>query len=193
MNSSFKRSIFRDAARVAHLTYQIGELDLLRKESKEVNVNDIQSKKIRIVISKLKKTLLKYKKLTGKGRGIAAIQIGIPLRIAVLYIGDNPVTIINPKIIEKSKTSLLYPEICMSANPVIAKVPRPSWVKILYLDETGDKRIWDNKKDQILNRVFQHEIDHMEGIVNIDLVSSKDLILESDPLYFKNARFEKIR
>lgn len=189
MNISYKKSVFKTALKVAHLTYQIGESDLLREESEEVKTGEIESKKIQTIISKLKKTLLKYKRLTGKGRGIAAVQIGIPLKIAVIFINNNLVTIINPEIVKKSKKLLAYPEICMSANPIIAKVARPAWVKVLYLDETGKAQIWNNEEDLIINRVFQHELDHMEGIINIDLVKPGELILDSDPDHFKKAKF----
>ncbi len=78
----------------------------------------------------------------------------------------------------------------MSANPIIAKVIRPEFIEFEYYDEKGAKQFW-NDKDRLLNRVFQHEIDHMEGIINIDLVDSKDLILLSDAEFFKNAEFKK--
>lgn len=192
VNSLYKQSVFKDAAKVAHLTYQIGETDLLRKKSLLVDKNQIKSSKIQSVISKLTSTLKEFKKLTGKGRGIAAIQVGIPLQIVVIFINNLPVTIINPKIIRSSKTYYLYPEICMSANPIIAKVARPSWVTVQYLNELGEKKLWDDKKDRIVNRVIQHEIDHLNGVVNIDLVRSRDLILDSDPHFFENAKFKKI-
>lgn len=191
MNTLYKQSVFNTAAKVAHLTYQIGETDLLRKKSKEVKPREIKLKKIHTVIAKLKKTLLEYKRLTGKGRGIAAVQIGIPLKIAVIFIDETMVTIIDPKVIKKSGELLIYPEICMSANPIIAKVVRPEWVEVKYLDENGSPAIWNNRKDLIVNRVFQHEIDHMEGIINIDLVKPGGLILDSDQDYFKKAKFEK--
>lgn len=181
-----------NASPVAHLTYQIGETELLRKKSRKIENDEIKSKKIRLIISRLKKTLLLFKRLTGKGKGIAAVQIGIPLKIAVVFINNKPVTIINPKILGKSKLLYSHPEMCMSASPIIAKVIRPAWVKFKYLDESGNRKIWDNKKDKLINRVIQHEIDHMDGIINIDLVPSRDLILNSDPLFFKNARFQKI-
>lgn len=192
MNVQFKRSVFKDAAKVAHLTYQIGETVLLRKKSREIENDEIKSKKIQLIISRLKKTLITFNKLTGRGKGIAAVQIGTPLKIAVVFINNKPVTLINPKILDKSKLLYSYPEMCMSASPVIAKVIRPAWVKVFYFDESGDEKIWDEKQNKIINRVIQHEIDHMEGVINIDLVPSRDLILNSDPLFFKNARFKKI-
>ena len=193
MNTDYKKSVFTAAAKVAHLTYQIGESDLLRKKSEEVKMLKIKSKPIQKTIANLKETLMEYKKFTGKGRGIAAVQIGILLQIAVIFIGNDLVTVINPKIIKKSKKLLIYPEICMSANPVIAKVTRPAWVEVEYVDENGNKQFWTNKEDLVINRVFQHEIDHMEGIINIDLVGPNELILDSDPEYFKRSKFETVK
>lgn len=190
MKARFKKEIFEEAALVSHLTYQIGELSSLREKSQSVNVSEIKSPKIKSVISKLKKTLREYRKLTGKGKGIAAVQIGISLRIAVIFQDKEIITIINPQIVRKSKQLLKYPEICMSANPIIARVVRPSYIEFEYLNENGEKKVWNDHEDQLMNRVFEHEIDHMEGIINIDLVPSKDLILLSDPKYFKNAKFE---
>lgn len=191
-NSRFKKQVFEEAARISHLTYQIGELSLLREKSQDVEVSQIKSSPIKSIISRLKKTLREYRRLTGKGRGVAAIQIGIPLRVAIIFHREKIVTIINPKIIKKSKELLKYPEICMSANPIIAKVVRPSYIEFEYLDEKGILQIWNDHEDLLMNRVFQHEIDHMEGVINIDLVSSKDLILLSDPKFFKNAKFEEV-
>ncbi len=184
MNSKYKKKTFEDAALVSHLTYQIGESNLLRKKSQPVDVTKIDSPEIKKVISKLKKTLREYKRLTGKGKGIAAVQIGIPSNIAIFFIGKKIETIINPEIIEKSQRLIEYPEICMSANPIIAMLKRPAWIKVKYLNEAGEEKIWDNEKDFIINRVLQHEIDHTNGIINIDLVPSDKLILDSDPKLF---------
>lgn len=189
----FKRTVFEEAALVSDLTYQIGESPLLRQKSEDVEVSEIKSKRIQNLISKLKSTLKKYRKLTEKGRGIAAVQIGVSLKIAVVFEENRIMTIINPRILKKSKTLFKYPEICMSANPIIAKVTRPSYIEFEYLDENGIKQEWRDRENKILNRVFQHEIDHMEGIINIDLVDSKDLIMLSDSKFFENAEFEEIK
>jgi len=190
-HSIFKKKVFEEAALTYNLTYQIGEFPGLHQKSNTVDISKISSSEIQSIIAKLKQTLKKYRQLTGKGRGIAAIQIGIPRKIAVIFKGKDLMTIINPEVIKKSKTRLRYPEICMSANPIIARVTRPAYIEFEYLDEAGEKQIWSDQNDRIMNRVFQHEIDHMEGIINIDLVKSSDLILLSDPQFFKNAKFEK--
>jgi peptide deformylase len=186
------RKVFENAAIVAPLTVQIGQSEILRQKSKEVPLEKLDSPEIKKIIKDLHETLGRYKKLTGKGRGICAVQIGKLSKIAVLYIGKKMITVINPVIKSESIKTLRYPEICMSANPVIAFVLRPAWVEVEYLNEFGEEKVWDDKEDKIINRVFQHEIDHMEGIINIDLVKSKDLIFDSSPDILKNAKFEEV-
>ncbi len=84
----------------------------------------------------------------------------------------------------------------MSASPIIVPVVRPSWIEFEYYDENGKKQIWNTKDDtktnRIYNRVFQHEIDHMNGTINIDLVNSSELILKSDPKFYDKASFIEV-
>lgn len=189
--------MFKKAGNVSHLVYQIGESDILRKSSVEVLVNNITKPEMKKKIKYLKSCFLKYRKLTGMGRGMAAVQVGICDKFAIIYTPEKLLTIINPKITKRSKKLLKYPEMCMSAVPIIVPLARPAWVEFKYLDESGVLNKWTTKDDteqgRILNRVFQHEIDHMEGIINVDLVQSpKELILESYPSFYKNAKFEEV-
>ncbi len=195
-----KKKVFEEIVRTCGLVYQIGESDLLRKPSSPVTPENINTEEFQEKIKYLKKVLLKYRKLTGKGRGITAIQVGIPQRFSVIYLpksNEKLMVIINPKIIKKSTKLSLYPEMCMSANPIIAPVVRPAWIEFEYYDQNGEKKYWDKKdtdKDgQMYNRVFQHEIDHMDGIINIDKVNSKELILESAPHFYDKAKFEEVK
>lgn len=195
-----KKEVFLRAASVAGIVYQIGESELLRKPSKEVSISKIKFLEMQAKIKYLKKCLVNYTKLTGHGRGIAGVQVGIPEQFFAAYTSLDKKKIeifINPKITKKSKKLLKYPEMCLSAAPIIVPLARPAWVEFEYWDDRGDKRSWEIKDDtklgRMLNRVFQHEIDHLEGIINLDLVKSpKELILESDPNFYKKVKFEKI-
>jgi len=193
----FKKDIYAKAASVADLIYQVGEFENLRKPSAEVSTDKIPSPEMQQKFAYIKECLAEYRKRTGYGRGICAVQIGIPERFAVIYTPDQLIIIVNPKIIKKSAKQLLYPEMCMSAFPVIAPVVRSAWIEFEYLDEHGQKQSWNTKDDsdigRILNRVFQHEIDHMDGIINIDIVRSpKELLLDSDPHFYENASFVEV-
>jgi peptide deformylase len=196
-HADFKKTVFHLAGTVGEFIYQIGELDALRKPSTEVPLQKITSEEYRLKINYLKECLQKYRETTGHGRGITAVQVGIPERFSVIYTPQKLFILINPVITKKSSKLLRYPEMCMSANPIIAPVVRPAWIECNYYDEQGILQQWTTKDDTpdgtMMNRVLQHEIDHMDGIINIDTVSTpKELILESDPDFYDDAIFEEV-
>ncbi len=196
--AKFKKNVFKKAGEVSEFIYQIGELEALRSASKEVPLKDIQTKEFKAKVKYLKDCLLRYRNITGYGRGITAVQIGIPERFSVMYTPEKLIVIINPLIVKSSTKKFLYPEICMSANPIIAPTIRPSWIEFEYYDENSNLQHWKTKDDtdkgKIMNRVFQHEIDHMDGIVNIDKVKDpKEIVLESDPKFYDTAKFDEVR
>lgn len=186
--------------------YQIGESEDLRKPSFTVPLDKIQTLEYKAKISYLKKCMLWYRKLTKKGRAIAGVQVGIPEQIIVVYLPagmqgtpekqSKTWILINPKVEKRSEKMLEYPEMCMSANSLIATVKRPAWIECSYYDEQGKKQYWDTKdttnRGQMYNRVLQHEIDHIHGIINIDLVESKSLIFISDPKFYARATFKEV-
>ncbi len=193
----FKKEKYSEIIKTFSFIYQIGDSQMLREESKRVE--DTHSEDFQRKLAYVKRCLRRYRKLTSMGVGIAAVQVGIPERFAIIHVQKyekKTFIIINPKITKQSKEQLLYPEMCMSAHPCIAPVARPAWIEFEYLDETGKKQYWKTKAEseagKRLNRVFQHEIDHMNGIINIDLVQSKDIIFESDPKFYKTAEFVKV-
>jgi peptide deformylase len=200
-----KQKVFDNVISTGQFIHMIGENDALRKSSEKVLLKEIKSKDFQQKIAYIKKCMMRYRKLTGLGRGITGVQVGLPQRFAVIYlpIKDSTLThekklllIINPKITKKSEEKLIYPEICMSANPIIAPVIRPSWIEFTYYDEEATIQHWNmkahTKEGKIYNRVIQHEIDHMDGIINIDLVQSKELIFELDPVFYEKADFKQV-
>lgn len=198
--AKYKKEVFLRAAKVTNLIYQIGESDILRNPSREVPLKKIRSDEVQKKFRFLKNCLTLYTNATGYGRGIAAVQVGIPERFFVVYSTldkKKMEIIINPIITKQSEKLLKYSEMCMSAVPVIVPLSRPAWIEFEYYDDLGNLKHWNTKDDtklaRMLNRVFQHEIDHVEGIINVDLVESvKDLILESDPEFYKNAKFVEV-
>ena len=143
----FKKDIYAKAASVADIVYQVGEFDKLRERSAEVPRDEITSPDMQRKFAYIKECLHEYRKRTGYGRGISAVQIGVPERFSVIYTPEKLLLIVNPKIVRKSDKMLLYPEMCMSAFPVIAPVVRPAWVEVDYFDEAGQKQTWRQKDD----------------------------------------------
>ena len=111
---------------------------------------------------------------TAPGIGLAAIQVGIPQRVIVLDIKQkegqkNPIYLINPEIIEKSKNNSTYEEGCLSVPGQFAEIDRPDKCHVKYLDYYGEKK--EIKAEGMLATCIQHEMDHLEGILFIDYLS----------------------
>jgi peptide deformylase len=105
-----------------------------------------------------------------KGIGIAANQIGEPLRMALVGREDGTFfEIINPQILERSG-EVTWEEGCLSVPDVWEKVKRYQKVKVRYQDKTGQWHEVD--ADGKLAHVFQHEVDHLDGHVFVDHLSS---------------------
>lgn len=107
-----------------------------------------------------------------RGAGLAAPQIGINKRLSVIDINNgqtrNPLVLINPEIIE-SKGTAVYEEGCLSVPGVWDKVTRAAWVKLRATNRHGE--VYEMEGDGVLGECFQHEIDHLNGKLYVDLLS----------------------
>lgn len=108
------------------------------------------------------------------GIGLAAIQVGVPKRVLVIDLQENeernPRYFVNPVIEWTSDDSKIYNEGCLSVPDQYAEVDRPSRCRVRYLDYQGEERVED--MDGLMATCFQHEMDHLEGILFIDHLSN---------------------
>jgi peptide deformylase len=108
------------------------------------------------------------------GIGLAAPQVGESLRLVVIDLAPNdkrqPHSLINPEIIAVSDERATREEGCLSLPGQYADITRPARVKVRYLDETGVKR--EMEADGLLSACLQHEIDHLDGILFVDHLST---------------------
>ncbi|NOY56119.1 MAG: peptide deformylase [Actinobacteria bacterium] len=98
------------------------------------------------------------------GVGLAAPQIGISKRVVVFDAGDGPKALINPVLLETSG-DWLFEEGCLSVPNRFWPIERPSFARVRGLDEYGN--VVEYAGEELLGRVLQHEIDHLEGILLI--------------------------
>ena len=106
------------------------------------------------------------------GIGLAAPQVGISKRIIVADIGDEetgPVKMINPRIVERSG-NVLGLEGCLSIPNVYGDVERAERVVVKGLDERGKPVVYE--AEGLMARVFQHEIDHLDGKLFTDVATN---------------------
>lgn len=123
-----------------------------------------------------------------KGVGIASPQVGVNKRIFIVWSRPNkrypkapkmkPLVVINPQIVSKSQKKILDWEGCLSILGLRAKVARHEKIEVRFQDEVGRKI--STKFSGLPSRIFQHELDHLNGILFIDRVKSKDLYSEEE-------------
>ncbi|MEZ5226468.1 MAG: peptide deformylase [Acidimicrobiales bacterium] len=101
------------------------------------------------------------------GLGLAATQVGVNRRFFVYDLGDGngPKSIVNPKI-EESRGEWLYEEGCLSVPGLHWDIVRPKEVHLTGYDLDGNEI--SIEADELLARLFQHELDHLDGVLLID-------------------------
>lgn len=119
-----------------------------------------------------------------RGIGLAAVQVGVLKRLLVADVtwrddegpGDQHV-LINPEIVEEDAEPHIYKEGCLSFPDQFADVARPKGVRVRFLDLEGKQQ--EQTFSGLLATCIQHEIDHLNGIVFVDHISSlkRDMIL----------------
>ena len=104
-----------------------------------------------------------------EGVGLAAPQVSELKRIIVVRTEKGPQVFINPKIIKKSRETIIDEEGCLSFPGLWLRIKRAKRVEIEALNENGEKI--SLKAEGLPARVLQHEIDHLDGILFIDRLS----------------------
>ncbi|NNC98944.1 MAG: peptide deformylase [Gammaproteobacteria bacterium] len=135
----------------------------LRKIAKPVTTVD---DKIRRLVSDLTMTMYE-----ANGIGLAATQVDVHLQVIVIDISDTrdqPLVLINPKIIEKDGEQI-QDEGCLSVPEYYAPVARAENIRVSALDEQGE--IYELAADGLLAVCIQHEMDHLKGKVFVDYLS----------------------
>ena len=135
------------------------EDEILRKKSKVVTNID---ERFLTLINDMKETMY-----ASNGVGLAAPQVGILKRVVVVDIGEGPIVLINPEIIEK-RGEVTDIEGCLSVPGEEGEVKRPKYVKVKAMNEKGEEILLEG--ENFLARAFCHEIDHLDGILYIDKI-----------------------
>ena len=104
----------------------------------------------------------------GQCLGLAAVQLGTPVRLIMVLFGDDYLFLVNPEVVKVSTQTWPFPEGCLSIGhgKELFTFHRPKRVKIRYMDLEGNQRTV--KAEGLTARVLQHEIDHLEGNLIID-------------------------
>ena len=127
------------------------------------------------------------------GIGLAAIQIGEPVRMLVIDLAKEdepkaPQVFINPQIVATGDDISVYEEGCLSIPDYYAEVERPALITVNYLDRDGKEQTVE--ADGLLATCLQHEIDHLNGVLFIDHISKlkRDMVMRK----FKKLAKDKV-
>ncbi|MBQ4472435.1 MAG: peptide deformylase [Alphaproteobacteria bacterium] len=139
---------------------------VLRQKAEEVATVDAGIKQI---LADMLETMY-----AGHGVGLAGNQVGLLKRLVVVDCAGededpDPIKMVNPKIVEHSENKILHNEGCLSLPREYADVERWETVTVAYLDENGKPQT--RAATGLLAIAFQHEIDHLDGILFIDYLS----------------------
>lgn len=135
---------------------------LLRERSRPVE--DVAA--VRGVLEDLRDTLHDFQRRNGFGRGISAVQIGVPDRLIYLEIAGRAYSLVNPVLRRRSAEQILVWDDCFSFPQIMVRLGRAARVEVEYVDEHGAPGAvaaeWD------FSELLQHELDHLDGVLAID-------------------------
>lgn len=136
---------------------------ILRKKSREIlEIND----RIKTLLEDMADTMYE-----NEGVGLAAPQVGVLRKVVTIDVGQGLLKLINPEIIYTEGENIDF-EGCLSIPGESGKVKRPAMVKVKYMDEEGNQKIIEGTG--LLARALCHEIDHLNGILFIDMTIDED-------------------
>lgn len=134
---------------------------VLKKSAEKVETVDDD---IRTILSDMAETMYE-----APGVGLAAPQIGIGKRLVVIDVDGILRKIVNPVILEYSQDIENSEEGCLSVPGVYEKVKRAKKITVKYKNENGEEVI--EEAEGLLARAFQHELDHLDGVLFVDKLS----------------------
>ncbi|MCA1695353.1 MAG: peptide deformylase [Actinobacteria bacterium] len=146
----------------------------LRQHARELSPEELATPAIQALIDDLIETMR-----AAHGAGLAANQVGVPVRIAVIEVNDNPrypykppiplTVIVNPTLAPLDEERVTINEGCLSVPGLRGEVERHLTVTANYLDRDGERR---NQVHRGLTAgTFQHEVDHLDGVLFLDRVT----------------------
>jgi peptide deformylase len=135
---------------------------LLRERSRPVE----SFQAAQATLADLRDTLHDFQQRNGFGRGISAVQIGVPERLIYLEIGGRAYSLVNPVARRASAEQILVWDDCFSFPQICVRVARAALVEVNYLDPDGVPCTLAAEWD--FSELLQHELDHLDGLLAID-------------------------
>ena len=134
-------------------------------------VKKVRSPAVRVVADDLQDTLRHLIQELGRGRGLAAPQIGAPMRIVYLD-WPRPCFMVNPEIVDIGTDDFEVWDDCFSVPDLLVRVERAHSIRVTYTDLAGRTHTLDAEGE--LAELVQHELDHLDGVLMVDRPAGLD-------------------
>ncbi len=154
-------------------------MQVVKAPDSKLRIKTKPVKKINQALLQILKEMIKLTKTfqDPEGVGLASTQVGLAESFFVAKNGSQFISVINPKILSTGKRIKKYFEGCLSAPNIWGEVKRYTLIKVSYQDQTG--KIKTQTLKGVLAWIFQHEIDHLNGIL------FQDRVLEQKGKFYK--------
>ena len=164
------------------MNIQVYEAKILRTVSTPLEKEEINDD-LRNTLDEMVKTMR-----LANGVGLASNQVAIDRRYFVLEIDDIVKKCINPEILEVLEGDVEMEEGCLSIPGIFKRVARPNKIRVRYLNENGESV--EEEMEGLWAKAFQHETDHINGMMFIDRLSTinKNLIRKKLEKIKKNSK-----
>jgi peptide deformylase len=135
-------------------------------------VKDPKLPEVSLLVKDLADTLAHWRTRTGYGRGIAAPQLGVSLRVIFVQLpGGEAWPFMNPEIIDRSSEKIVVWGACLSFLSIFMQVERHRAITVRYQDPCAEWHELQASDDQNLSELLEHEIDHLDGILAVDRIT----------------------
>ena len=145
---------------------------------------------LRADMKRLTRALDEFRAERGFGRGIAAPQIGIAKRLVAVNLGEGTRCLLDPAVAWRSEETFTLWDDCMCFPELLVRVRRHRSVSVSFRDEEGRPRLWE-RVGRSVSELLQHELDHLDGVLALDLALDRDSVIhrsayEADPAWFRS-------
>lgn len=158
------------------LTGEILQLGDARLRWPSKAVPDARAAGVRVLLARMHDVLAGFRAQRGFGRAIAAPQLGRRLRLVAFDLGRGPRALVNPRIVAKSAATFTLWDDCLCFPDLLVRVRRARSISLEFEDEGGRAQKW-NDLAPAESELFQHELDHLDGVLAVDRALDAEAIV----------------
>ena len=161
----------------------------LRERAREIE--DFDDPAVVAARHALAETLGAFRRRHGFGRAISAPQIGAPLRMIAVNLGEGPFFVVNPTVTWLGDETFTMWDDCMSFPGLLVRLARHRAISLAYRDERGDERVWE-RMELAPSELLQHEIDHLDGVLAVDRALDRESVVMREVFDARRADFARL-